>query len=156
MHRHPEWLQALNVENDLSFFDTDPYEPIPGGTMSIWPFILGRFLELPYTLVQDSTLFFNLGERTPRIWLEKIEFLKEYYGMALVNTHPDYLKEPALFNVYCDFLETMKGKDEYWHALPRDVAKWWKSRASSHSDDSYKKVNLAEAKLVDGNIQIKS
>jgi hypothetical protein len=35
MHRHAEWLQALAVEYDLSFFDTDPYEPMPGGTMSI-------------------------------------------------------------------------------------------------------------------------
>ena len=40
MHRNPEWLQKLNIDYDLSFFDTDPYEPMPGGTMSIWPFIL--------------------------------------------------------------------------------------------------------------------
>jgi hypothetical protein len=71
MHRHPAWLQALNVEYDLSFFDTDPFEPIPGGTMSIWPFILGRFVELPYTLVQDSTLFYVLEERSLQLWSEK-------------------------------------------------------------------------------------
>src|SRR5207244_5097725 len=28
-HRHPEWMQALEVEYDSSFFDTDPYEPMP-------------------------------------------------------------------------------------------------------------------------------
>jgi hypothetical protein len=54
-HRNPEWMQSLDIEYDLSFFDTDPYEPLPGGTMSLWPFQLGRFLELPYTLVQDFT-----------------------------------------------------------------------------------------------------
>ena len=32
--RHPEWMQSLDLEYDLSFFDTDPFEPIPGGTMS--------------------------------------------------------------------------------------------------------------------------
>ena len=32
-------MQALEIEYDLSFFDTDPCEPIPGGTMSIWPFL---------------------------------------------------------------------------------------------------------------------
>ena len=54
-HRNPEWMQALDVEYELSFFDTDPHEPLPGGTMSIWPFKLGKFLELPYTLTQDNT-----------------------------------------------------------------------------------------------------
>ena len=65
--RHPEWLQALEVEYDASFFDTDPYEPLPGGTMSIWPFALGRFIELPYTLAQDSTLIDVIGELAPEL-----------------------------------------------------------------------------------------
>jgi peptidoglycan/xylan/chitin deacetylase (PgdA/CDA1 family) len=56
MHRNPEWMQELRIEYDLSFFDTDPYEPIPGGCMSIWPYFIGHFVELPYTLVQDCTL----------------------------------------------------------------------------------------------------
>jgi hypothetical protein len=40
-HRQPEWMQSLEIEYDLSFFDTDPYETIPGGTISIWPFSVG-------------------------------------------------------------------------------------------------------------------
>jgi len=55
-HRNPGWMQELDIEYDLSYFDTDPYEPIPGGTMSLWPFEIGRFVELPYTLAQDFTL----------------------------------------------------------------------------------------------------
>src|SRR5207253_9314551 len=88
-HRNPEWLQALDIEYDASCFDADPYEPMPGGTMSIWPFFCGRFVELPYTLVQDHTLFAILGERTPRAWLDKLRFVAEWGGMALVNVHPD-------------------------------------------------------------------
>ncbi len=42
-HRNPEWMQALNIDYDLSFFDTDPYEPMAGGSMSIWPYFIGRF-----------------------------------------------------------------------------------------------------------------
>ena len=34
------------MQYDLSFFDTDPFEPIPVGTMSIWPFMLGNFVEI--------------------------------------------------------------------------------------------------------------
>ena len=69
MHRNPEWMQILNIEYDLSFFDTDPFEPMPGGCMTIWPFTLGHFIELPYTLVQDSTLGYVLGETTPDLSL---------------------------------------------------------------------------------------
>ena len=80
--RNPEWMQALEIEYDLSFFDADPYEPMPGGTMSIWPFILGRFVELPYTLIQDHTLTAVLGETTPRLWLEKVDFIERYRGWS--------------------------------------------------------------------------
>ncbi|MBT7484308.1 polysaccharide deacetylase family protein, partial [Candidatus Peregrinibacteria bacterium] len=127
-HRNPEWMQSLKIEYDTSFFDTDPFEPMPGGTMSIWPFFIGHFVELPYTLVQDYTLTSILGEKTPRIWLDKVDFIEEYQGMALLNSHPDYLKEKNTWDVYCDFLISMKQRDNYWHALPTQVASWWRSR----------------------------
>ena len=134
MHRQPEWMQALDIEYDLSFFDTDPYEPIPGGTMSIWPFEIGRFVELPYTLVQDYTLTAVLGETTPRIWLEKVDFIETYWGLALVNSHPDYLKDPANWRLYEQFLQAMRRRaGPYWHALPREVARWWRGRRQAAS-----------------------
>jgi peptidoglycan/xylan/chitin deacetylase (PgdA/CDA1 family) len=129
--RQPEWMQALEIEYDLSFFDTDPFEPVPGGTMSIWPFFLGHFVELPYTLVQDYTLSAIFCENSPRLWLEKVDFIKKYHGMALVVTHPDYLKSKPDWYLYYEFLIEMKKHDSYWHALPGEIAKWWRSRASS-------------------------
>jgi len=134
MMRNPEWMQALEIEYDLSFFDTDPYEPIPGGTMSIWPFILGRFVELPYTLMQDCTLTTILGETTPRLWLQKADFIERYHGMVLVNTHPDYLSQPVTWKVYADFLRAMRRRDGYWHALPREMAQWWRARSDAATD----------------------
>ena len=131
LHRNPEWMQELDLDYDLSFFDTDPYEPIPGGTMSIWPFRLGRFLELPTTLVQDYTLTELLGERTPRIWLEKVDFIARRHGMALVNSHPDYLRTPRTWAVYEAFLAAMAERKDAWCALPRDVASWWRLRAEA-------------------------
>ena len=130
-HRNPEWMQSLEVEYDLSFFDSDPFEPIPGGTMSLWPFMLGRFLELPYTLAQDFTLTEVVGERSPRLWLEKMDFLARFYGMALVNTHPDYLQDVNRMRIYIDFLEAVRERTGCWHALPRDVARWWRRRAET-------------------------
>jgi hypothetical protein len=130
-HRNPEWMQALNLEYDLSFFDSDPFEPIPGGTMSLWPFMLGRFVELPYTLVQDYTLTEVLGETTPALWLKKVDFLAARRGMALLNTHPDYLRTQKTWKVYVAFLAEMAERTDYWHALPRDVARWWRARSTA-------------------------
>jgi|GEM_PF-246693 len=144
MHRHPEWLQALDVEYDLSFFDTDPYEPQAGGTMSIWPFMLGAFVELPYTLVQDHTLTAILKQTSPRLWLEKVDFLERSCGMALVNVHPDYLRKPTNFALYRDFLLTVKQKYTYWHALPRSVAQWWRQRSTFKPELRQGTWNLAD------------
>jgi hypothetical protein len=133
----PEWMQALEIEYDLSFFDTDPFEPIPGGTMSIWPFEIGRFVELPYTLVQDYTLTAVLGETTPRIWVEKVDFIETFSGLALLNSHPDYLLQPANWRLYEQFLQAMRRRDgSYWHALPREVARWWRARRQVATPDA--------------------
>jgi peptidoglycan/xylan/chitin deacetylase (PgdA/CDA1 family) len=127
--RNPAWMQALDVEYDSSFFDTDPCEPLPGGTMSIWPFFIGQFVELPYTLLQDSTLVNILGETTPDTWLRKVDFVERYHGMALINTHPDWLSASRTWEVYAEFLRAMSECGSCWHALPQDVARWWRLRA---------------------------
>jgi peptidoglycan/xylan/chitin deacetylase (PgdA/CDA1 family) len=129
--RQPEWMQDLEIEYDTTFFDTDPYEPIAGGTMSIWPFQLGHFVELPYTLVQDHTLAVILGESTPRLWLEKVDFIQASHGMALSLTHPDYLRSPRTWRLYADFLRTMRERADYYHALPKEVARWWRARTTA-------------------------
>jgi hypothetical protein len=153
-HRQPEWMQALEIEYDLSFFDTDPYEPIPGGTMSIWPFFIGHFVELPYTLVQDYTLTSILGETSPRLWLQKVDFIERYHGMALINTHPDYLKSKSSWDVYRDFLLEMKKRDHYWHALPKEVACWWRIRSESCDNVFPEKAAFRMAKLMPDGITI--
>lgn len=156
MHRHPEWMQALEIEYDLSFFDTDPFEPIPGGTMSLWPFFIGHFVELPYTLVQDYTLTSILGESTPRIWQEKIEFIERYHGMALINSHPDYLSGQTDWEVYRDLLKSMKNRKGFWHALPREIAAWWRNRATHASLPSEDDGGVATVSLKDGELIIDS
>ena len=146
-HRNPEWMQALDIDYDLSFFDTDPYEPIPGGTMTIWPFHLGRFVELPYTLVQDYTLTAVLRESTPRVWTAKAAFVAQQCGMVLINSHPDYLRQHHTQRVYTEFLETMRDAGGYWHALPGDVARWWRARADASTPEELPGSTIAEARL---------
>ena len=153
-HRQPEWMQVLEIEYDLSFFDVDPFEPMPGGVMSIWPFMIGRFVELPYTLMQDCTLGQVLGETTPRLWLDKLDFIAQYRGMALMITHPDYLQETRIRKIYIDFLHGMKDRGGYWHALPREVARWWRRRADTPIGQESEEMTLGEIALEENRIVI--
>ena len=129
MMRNAEWLQALEIEYDLSFFDTDPFPAHAGWRDEHLALFIGRFVELPYTLAQDCYVTIVLGQVTPRLWLDKVDFVAKYHGMVLLNTHPDYLANAVRWNVYTEFLHAMKRRDGYWHALPRDVARWWRARA---------------------------
>ncbi len=128
VHRNLAWLQALNVDYDASCFDVDPFQAMPGGVGGVWPFIAGKFVELPYTLPQDHTLLIALGETTPRIWFEKLKLVQSLSGMALLVTHPDYLDIPQRLDVYRQFLEHLAAQQDGWRALPRDVAGWWRQR----------------------------
>jgi peptidoglycan/xylan/chitin deacetylase (PgdA/CDA1 family) len=150
--RNPVWMQALEIEYDLSFFDTDPFEPISGGTMSIWPFRVGRFIELPATLVQDNTLVNFLGERTPKIWLDKVEFIKKFHGMALLNSHPDYLMNKTVWNVYESFLKAMRDRSDFWNALPIETTRWWRHRTEGENSNQFSEINIKQTKLIGGEL----
>jgi peptidoglycan/xylan/chitin deacetylase (PgdA/CDA1 family) len=137
VHRNLVWMQALEIEYDASCFDADPYQAMPGGVGSPWPFIAGRFVELPYTLPQDHTLFVALNERDGRLWNEKLDFIEKLGGMALLITHPDYLVPGHRLHAYRRLLERVRETAGIWNALPREVAAWWRDRdASTPQQDS--------------------
>ena len=110
--------------------------------MSIWPFTLGRFIELPYTMVQDLMLLEVMGERSPRLWLEKVEYVERWCGMALLITHPDYLRRPGYRDVYAALLEELRARGHAWHALPCEAARWWRQRAAAGTADGLERGGL--------------
>lgn len=137
MHHKLEWLLDLNIVYDASTFDTDPFEPQPDGAKTIFPFIVTDtgsrrcFVELPYTLPQDFTLFILLQESTIDLWKRKLDWIAARGGMALLNTHPDYMCfsgrpgfDEYAMEVYLEFLNYAKKryKGSFWNALPREVA----------------------------------
>lgn len=127
--RRWEWMSLLGFEYDSSYPDTDPYEPQPGGCCTWLPFFNGDLVELPITVPQDHTLFEILGKEDESLWVEKVEFLRERGGMALVLTHPDYLPEGgAAFRAYERLLARYADDSSAWKARPRDVAAWWRER----------------------------
>ncbi len=130
VHRNLNWLQALDIDYDASCFDVDPFQAMAGGVGGVWPFFAGKFVELPYTLPQDHTLLVSLGETSPRIWIDKLAYLRQLAGMAMLITHPDYLDTPQRLDVYRAFLEHLVEQTDCWMALPHEVATWWRQRDS--------------------------
>ncbi len=133
VHRNLEWLQRLDIKYDASCFDYDPFQPFPGGTGCIWPFIAGKFVELPYTLPQDHTLFYVLKVKTINIWIKKIDWLTKNNGMILALTHPDYLIDKKQLDLYEELLAYLKEIKNCWKCLPRELAYRWKQK----NDESY-------------------
>ena len=95
------------------------------------------YVELPYTLPQDSTLFLLHQEKTNAIWRDKLDWVARHGGMVLINVHPDYLHMGGkgrlnVLDHYIDLLVYLQQKyaDSYWHALPREMATFvyaWKA-----------------------------
>jgi hypothetical protein len=146
-----DWFHELDIEYDTSTFDTDPFEPEPEGHHTIFPFWVrrpaslnsqlstlndsnGGYVELPYTLPQDFTLFLLFREQTIDIWLRKLDWIAQHGGMALVDVHPDYLcfdgamPGPREYPVahYKSLLEYVSRQYEgaFWNTTPRKVAQF--------------------------------
>jgi hypothetical protein len=136
-----DWIGDLDIEYDLSTFDTDPFEAQDGGARTIYPFMversngMGSFVELPYTLPQDSTLFIMLGEKNIDVWKKKLDWIVEKGGMALVNVHPDYIvfdgTRPRIDEYPCELYQEFLGyvseayDGQYYHDLPRELASYF-------------------------------
>ena len=139
MGNNLDWLRDMEVQYDASTFDTDPFESKHGEVGTIFPFwVPGRskgtgFVELPYTLAQDSTLFLLLNAVSPVAWKQKLDWIAENEGMALLNVHPDLIyfvgqhrRKDGVFpsSLYREFLQYVRDRfsGKYWQALPREVA----------------------------------
>jgi peptidoglycan/xylan/chitin deacetylase (PgdA/CDA1 family) len=132
--RRAAWMPELGFAYDTSFPDTDPFEPQPGGCCSILPYFLGELVELPITLAQDHTLFEILRQETIGLWVRKARWLIEHGGLINLIVHPDYMDEERLAH-YDRFLWFLRLQEGGWHALPRDVAAWWRLRAGLRLDE---------------------
>ncbi len=161
MLRNLNWLHQFDIQYDSSTFDTDPFELQSAGAGTIFPYWVSNpsspvcaqsnangnnicasrithsgvgYIELPYTLPQDSTLFLVLRETTPAIWIQKLDWLAEHGGMVLVNVHPDYLQfdgDPVSARTfpishYIELLTHLRQRYDgaFWQPLPRGLAEF--------------------------------
>jgi peptidoglycan/xylan/chitin deacetylase (PgdA/CDA1 family) len=140
MHHNLEWMHELNIDYDASTFDTDPFEPQSDGVGSIFPFYVEGsgeskgYYELPYTLPQDFTAFILMKNNNIDIWKTKLDWIAECGGMALLNTHPDYMNfnglpsriEEYSYERYVEFFSYLEEQyhDDYCNLLPSELVSY--------------------------------
>jgi glycosyltransferase involved in cell wall biosynthesis/peptidoglycan/xylan/chitin deacetylase (PgdA/CDA1 family) len=170
MQHKLEWLHLLDVEYDSSTFDTDPFEPQPDGTGTVFPFWVpgpkgvGGYVELPYTLVQDFNCFKVLQERNIDIWKRKVDWIAEHGGMVLLNTHPDYMcfegqpnRDEFPVSHYEELLRYIRGKygESCWPALPREVARHYRERVPPPLRNTRKKICMVAYTPYEGDNRVR-
>jgi glycosyltransferase involved in cell wall biosynthesis len=154
MQHRLSWLHQLHIDYDCSTFDTDPFEPEPDGAGTIFPFWVpgpngGGYVELPYSLVQDFTLFVLFRETDIELWKKKLDWIAARGGMALLTTHPDYMSfdgRPARDEYavarYQELLRYVREKYNglCWEATPGEVARFYRNAMPAGSRNTRKKV----------------
>lgn len=153
LHRNWDWMRLLAMDYDSSSPDTDPFEPQNGGCCTWLPFFNGELVELPLTLPHDHALFVILRRPDETVWVEKARYLRSQGGLAMIDTHPDYMGDERIFSAYARLLECFADDATAWRALPREVSAWWRRRASSwleHDGQEWRVLGAAadEARIV--------
>ena len=79
-----------------------------------------------------------MQEKNIDIWKKKLDWIIEHGGMALINTHPDYMNfgakrlgsEEYPADYYKALLEYIVENyhGAYWHVLPKQMAEFWQTR----------------------------
>jgi hypothetical protein len=130
-------LFSMETTSSGSLFHRDQLNSKNPPTSNLQPStsLSDGFIELPYTLPQDFTLFVLMKERNINIWKQKLDWIVRSGGMALLITHPDYMNcekgmcsiEEYPMEFYEELLDYIKSKYEgqYWHPLPKEIARFW-------------------------------
>jgi len=133
MYRNTDWYQDLNISYDMSVPNVAHLEPQRGGCCTVFPYFIGRILELPLTTVQDYSLFHILEDYSIELWKRQIELISQKHGLISFIVHPDYLLTEKALSVYTTllaYLSQLRSDKKMWIARPGDVNRWWRERSA--------------------------
>jgi hypothetical protein len=132
MYRNVDWYEELKMSYDMSVPNVAHLEPQRGGCCSVFPYFIGRILELPLTTVQDYSLFHILRDYSIELWKKQIELIMGKHGLISFLVHPDYVladRELSVYKTLLSYVSNLRRDTKIWIARPGDVNRWWRDRS---------------------------
>jgi hypothetical protein len=132
MYRNLDWYDAYEFSYDMSMPNVAHLEPQRGGCCTVFPYFVGKILEIPLTTCQDYSLFQILNDYSIDLWKMQLDLLRKRNGLMSFIAHPDYLIDSRAQKVYktlLEYLQQMVHREKIWMALPGEVDAWWRARS---------------------------
>jgi hypothetical protein len=132
MYRNLDWYDAYEFSYDMSVPNVAHLEPKRGGCCTVFPFFVGKILELPLTTSQDYSVFHILNDYSIELWKRQIDLIRKRNGLMSFLAHPDYLiasRNRKVYEMLLDYLRQLVVQEKAWAALPGEVDHWWRARS---------------------------
>ena len=131
LYRNLDWYDSFDFSYDMTVPNVAHLDPQRGGCCTIFPFSVGKILEIPLTMTQDYTLFHIFNNYSMDLWKTQVGLVLARHGLISFNVHPDYIIERRAGAVYEEllrYLAQLRDESDVWMALPGDVDVWWRAR----------------------------
>src|SRR5271154_4933951 len=165
LYRNLEWLPELDFSYDMSVPNVAHLDPQSGGCCTLFPYFIGKTLEIPVTTTQDYSLFHIIGEYTLDLWKEQARLILRKHGLMNFIVHPDYIidEEPQqTYRSLLAYLSELRAEQNVWIPLPHEVDEWWRARGQMKLVDESgalrvtgacsERARIAYARLENGHI----
>lgn len=133
LYRNQHWFDALDFSYETSVPNVGHLDPQRGGCCTVFPYFIGKLLEIPVTCVQDYTLFNIFSDYSINLWKRQTGMILDRHGLMSFIIHPDYVIEPrkrAVFESLLAYLSGLVKEKAVWSTIPREVNRWWRERAA--------------------------
>jgi peptidoglycan/xylan/chitin deacetylase (PgdA/CDA1 family) len=131
LYRNLDWLPELNFSYDMSVPNVAHLDPQSGGCCTLFPYYIGKTLEIPVTTTQDYSLFHIIGQYNLDLWKTQSNLILKKNGLMNFIVHPDYIVDARPQQTYRDllaYLAQLRDERNVWIPLPHEVDEWWRAR----------------------------
>ena len=132
LYRNLDWLPELDFSYDMSVPNVAHLDPQSGGCCTLFPYFIGKTLEIPVTTTQDYSLFHIIGEYTLDLWKKQAGLILGKHGLMNFIIHPDYIideKPQRTYRELLAYLSDLRVEQNVWIPLPHEVDEWWRARS---------------------------
>lgn len=131
LYRNLDWLPELDFSYDMSVPNVAHLDPQSGGCCTVFPYFIGKTLEIPVTTTQDYSLFHIIGEYNLDLWKKQAGLILGKHGLMNFIVHPDYIVDEKPMQTYrklLAYLCELRAEQNVWIPLPHEVDEWWRAR----------------------------